>query len=116
MKQYLVIDIYSDYKEEMNYKDLKQLLIEELARDTKDNYKEWDIVSINVEIFSKLALEDYTSVDYLLEHLEGFGYKVIDLLDTQRDLEDIKVYFKGKGSAVFDNVIDMINKGVKDNG
>lgn len=29
MKQYLVIDIYSDYKEEMNYKDLKQLLIEE---------------------------------------------------------------------------------------
>ena len=115
MKQYLVVDVYSDYKEEMNYKDLKRLLIEELARDTKDSYKEWEIVSINVEIFSKLALEDYTPVDYLLEQLEGYGYKVIDLLDTQRDLEDIKVYFKGKGSAVFDNVIDMINKGVNNN-
>lgn len=115
MKQYLVVDVYGDYKEEMNYKDLKQLLIEELARDTKDNYREWEIVSINVEMFSKLALEDYTSTDYLIEQLEGYGYKVIDLLDTQRDLEDIKVYFKGKGSAVFDNVIDMINKGVNNN-
>ena len=115
MKQYLVVDVYGDYKEEMNYKDLKQLLIEELARDTKDNYREWEIVSINVEMFSKLALEDFTSTYYLIEQLEGYGYKIIDLLDTQRDLEDIKEYFKGKGSAVFDNVIDMINKGVNDN-
>lgn len=114
-KNYLVVDIYGDYKELMNYKGLKQLLLEELVRDTKDNYKEWDIVSTNVDMFSKLANEDYTSIDYLVEQLEGFGFKVIDLLETQRDLEDIKEYFKGKGSAVFDNVIDMINKGVKDN-
>ena len=113
MKQYLVVDVYSDYKEEMNYKDLKRLLVEELSRDTKDSYKEWELVSANVEIFSKLVLEDYTPVDFILEQLESYGYKVIDLLDTRRDLEDIKVYFKGKNAAAFDNVIDMINKGVE---
>lgn len=114
-KNYLVVDIYGDYKELMNYKGLKQLLLEELVRDTKDNYQEYDIVSINADIFKKLALEEHTSTDYLIEQLEGYGFKVIELLELQRDLEDIKEYFKGKGSAVFDNVIDMINKGVNDN-
>ena len=114
-KNYLVVDIYGDYKELMNYKGLKQLLLEELVRDTKGNYQEYDIVSINADIFKKLALEEHISTDYLIEQLEGYGYKTIDLLDTQRDLEDIKVYFKDKGSAVFDNVIDIINKGVNNN-
>lgn len=114
-KNYLVVDIYGDYKELMNYKGLKQLLLEELVRDTKDNYQEYDIVSINADIFKKLALEEHTSTDYLIEQLEGYGFKVIELLELQRDLEDIKVYFKGKGSVVFDNVIDMINKGVNNN-
>ncbi len=113
MSEYLVVDIYGDYKEIMNYKGLKQLLVEELARDTKDNYKEWDIVSINVDMFSKLANEDFTSINYLTEQLEGFGFKVIDLLELQRDLEDIKIYFGNKGTAVFDNVIEMIRKGEK---
>lgn len=120
-KNYLVVDIYGDYKELMNYKGLKQLLLEELVRDTKDNYQEYDIVSINADIFKKLALEELTSTDYLIEQLEGYGYKVINLLDTQRDLEDIKELYLRNNKYIrdFDNVLEIINnginKGVKDN-
>lgn len=120
-KNYLVVDIYGDYKELMNYKGLKQLLLEELVRDTKDNYQEYDIVSINADIFKKLALEELISTDYLIEQLEGYGFKVIELLELQRDLEDIKELYLRNNKYIrdFDNVLEIINnginKGVKDN-
>ena len=37
MKQFIVCDEYSDYKNASDYKDLKRLLIEELERDTFEN-------------------------------------------------------------------------------
>lgn len=113
-KNYLVVDIYGDYKELMNYKGLKQLLLEELVRDTKDNYQEYDIVSINADIFKKLALEEHTSTDYLIEQLEGFGFKVIELLELQRDLEDVKELYLRNNKYIkdFDNVLEIINNGI----
>jgi len=118
MKQYLLVDLTCDYKETKSYRELKERLIELVVTDAIEsgyNLDDKDILKNDVLILSKLAKEDFTSLDYIKKELEGFSYKVIDLLDTQRDLEDIKEYFKSKGSVVFDNVIDMINKGVNNN-
>ena len=115
MSEYLLIDIYSDYKNITNYKGLKQLLIDELIRETKNYYNEYEVVSSNADIFGKLSTEDFTSLDFIIEQLEGFGWKVIDLLELERDLEDIKQYFSSKDEYVgfVDGTIDLIRKGGK---
>lgn len=115
---YFVCDVYdsSDKGKIMDYKDLRNLYIDELYHDTIDNYSEKEIVVFNVKEFVNLARSDtLPNIDDLKDYLESYGWKIIDLLQIQRDLEDIKNYFKGKLEyyGKIDEVINIINKGVK---
>ena len=115
MKQYLVVDLNSDYKELMDYKELKNLLIDTVQNDLLMNCSEYDVSKDCSDILSKLAKEDFTREDYIKEELFSYSYKVIDLLELQRDLEDCKNYFTNESTipTVFDIVLDIINKGEK---
>lgn len=115
MKQFLLVDLTCDYKETKSYKELKERLIELVVTDAIEsgyNLDDKDILKNDVLILSKLAKEDFTSLDYIKKELEGFSYKVIDLIDLQRDLEDIKQYFLSKEEYVGDicETIDLVNK------
>lgn len=114
MKQYLVVDLFSDSRWLMNYNDLKDLLIEQLEQDTRENHEDYDIVNNNLKVLTKLAREK-ENLNYLTEQLLSFSFKTIDLLELQRDLFDTKDYFdyvKKEKVETFNDVIERINKEV----
>lgn len=114
---YLIVDTMSDYKALADYKDIRDLLIEQIVYDLKTNMSEVTLETSmlnNLGLLERLAREKDTPLSYILEQLESYSYRVIDLLQTQRDLEDIKQYWLANDKYVGDicEVIDKINKGV----
>lgn len=108
---YLLIDCYSDTKELKNYKELKELHINEIKNDLLDNYTEREIVVCDTDTLAEYAKGKMPTMEDIKENLESYGYKIIDLLDLQRDLEDMKQYFeKSYHSSAFDEVIAKINE------
>lgn len=112
---YLVVDLNSDWKKKMNYKELKELLISSIQEDLMMNIGEYDIVKDCSNELVKMAKEDYTSLKWITDLLESYSYKVIDLLEIQKDLEDLKKFFAPNDDTPlaisFKDVIDEINKG-----
>lgn len=120
---YFIFDVYDDIKNGkiMDYKGLRNLYIDELYQDTIDNCSEREIVVYNTKEFVNLAQSDTSpNVNDLKDYLASFGWKIIDLLEIQRDLEDLKNYFAPKDneflSIEFRDVINRINKGANENG
>ena len=113
IKEYLVVDLNSDYKEKMDYKGLKKLLIETIQEDLLMNNGEYDIVKDCTEELVKMAREEYISPKWIRDLLESYSYKTIDLLQFQRDIEDCRQYFeKDNPCSVFELVGNIINKEV----
>ena len=118
MKRYIVCDEYSDYKNISDYKDLKKLLIDELKRDTFENCEQ-DIVENNFKVMEKLALEDYTDINYLKEQLMGFGWYVMDLIQLQQDLSNFQTYKHGAGCPCIphdciEETLEMIDREMRE--
>lgn len=111
MKRFLLVDTLTDYKALNNEKELKKLLVELVGNDTRESMENPDIIRNNIKIFEELTKEN-VSINYIEKQLEGFSYKIIDLLELQRDLEDAKDYFTKKES--FNEIIEVINKGVNE--
>lgn len=118
MKTYLVVDMISDYKKIMDCNDIKDLLIEHLVRDIETNIRAASLEEAmlnNVYVLEKLAREKDTPLEYLEKQLEEYSFKVIDLLQLQRDLEDIKDYFLTDNKGYVGDIcetIELINKEV----
>lgn len=109
--RFFIVDLIGDYKAFADYDDVKDLLLEKVIEDTKMNLSDEHIVSTNLETLGKLARDKHTSINYITERLESFSYKIIDLMQLERDLQDLK-YFIGQES-LFDAVISLIDKGEK---
>lgn len=109
MKQFLVVDLNSDWKDTMSYKELKDLLVDTIRNDILSNHEEYDIVNSCFKDLEKMIKENI-GLGWLKERLESYCYKTIDLLDTQRDLEDVIDYL-GKTRYVGDyrSLVDLIN-------
>lgn len=117
MKQYLIVDLQGDIIELANLNDIKRLLISELRKDTFNNVDERDVVEGNIKTLCSLASDDMT-LKQMEEQLKFYSYKIIDLLQIQRDLEDLKNYFAPNKESItiaFGTVIDKINKEVNKN-
>lgn len=117
IKQYFIVDLNSDYKERMDYKEMKNLLIETIQEDLLMNNGEYDIIKDCSDELIKMAKEDFTCVKWITDLLESYSYKVIDLLELQRDLEDLKIHYGEKGICMkpFEDIINLVNKGVNYN-
>ena len=118
MKSFMVFDEYSDYKEKTDYKGLKELLVEELKRDTLENGEEdFNIVENNFKVMIKLALEDYTDLNYLKEQLLSFGWYIQDLGQLQQDLSNFQAKMNYNTSSQEYNYIEetlkLIDKEMK---
>lgn len=109
MKQYLIVDLNSDWKEKMDYKGLKELLINTIQNDLLMNCNEYDISKYCSDMLCKIAKGDYTE-KWIKEQLESYCYKIIDLLDLQRNLEDVKEYFAPNKETILVNFNTIINK------
>lgn len=111
-KQYLVVDMAGNENEICNWKELKELLIQEVTNSIYSDYEERDIVEQNVGILRSLALDSMTLKE-IKQELECYNYKTIDLINLQRDLEDFKQYWGQIGNYMgnFDMCLNHI-KGV----
>lgn len=121
IKQYLIVDCMGDYTELADYKDIRDLLIEEIIQDIRENIGDKSLekeMLDNIYLLERLAREKDTPLSYIKKELECYSFKIIDLLDLQRDLEDIRGYFLDKQDYVEDicETIDKINKEVNKNG
>lgn len=117
MKQYLIVDLMSENVALEDYKGVKDLLIEQISNDLKTNLNEPTLKTSmlnNINVLERLAREKDTPISYIKSQLKEYSWKIIDLIDLQRDLEDVKIYFN-KYIRDFDFVIDKINKGVNEN-
>lgn len=106
---YFIVDLQSDYKAFADIKKIRELLIEVLFDDAYSCKDDADIVIQNLRIMRELAEHENISINFLEGHLESYGYKIIDLMQLERDLEDIK-QFVGKEN-LFDEIIKLINEG-----
>ena len=111
---FLVLDYYSDYQEVKNYPQLKELLVEDVVRDTKENISDTSIVERNIDILKNLTNDKY-KLEYIKEELNAFGWKIIDINAIKTNVCTLKEYLSGKNidTNVFDELIALINKEVK---
>lgn len=120
MKNYLIVDCMGDYTELADYKDIRDLLIEEIVQDIRENIGDKSLEKEtldNIYLLERLAREKDTPLSYIEKELECYSFKIIDLLSLQRDLEDVRGYFLNKNNYVDDvceDVIDKINKMIKE--
>ena len=113
MKHYLLVDCYDDKKELKTFNELKELHIEEIISDLIDNRENFDIVRIDTDTLGEYAKGKAPTLEEIKDNLAAYGYKVIDLLDLQRDLEDIIQYFsKSYYVGDFKCLLDIINSEV----
>ena len=113
MKRYIIIDSYSDYKKLSDEKGLKELLVEELERDTFESDEE-NVTKQNFKVMKKLALDDY-NFDYLKDQLESYGWFVMDLCELQKNLNDYQAFKHGVGAPSYPQdciakTIDLVDK------
>jgi N-acetyl-anhydromuramyl-L-alanine amidase AmpD len=114
--QYLLVDTYADTQELKEYNELKDLYIEEIKKDLLENIEDKDIVRKGVNILVETIKGKTIPIKTIEDSLECYGYKIIDLLQIQRDLEDIKKYFEKRYyTNDFKVVIEMINNEVNKN-
>jgi len=97
-------------------KEVKRFLVDELGDDIERNVHEYDIVMEDTGLLMKLAY-DKLSMKEIIKELETYQYKVIDLLELQRDLEDVKRYFIDNNKYVGNicETIDEIEEVIKCN-
>ena len=113
MQTYLLVDLDSDTKKIVDFNYLKNLYIESVRDDLLSNTNDENIVKVDTEILEDLAKGKTVTLNNLREWLESFAYKVIDLTDLIRDLEDVKDYMEHKCYiGAFNEVINLINNEV----
>ena len=108
---YLVVDLMGDYKSIMDYKDIRDLLIEEVVSDLKENIKDRDLEKENINnigLLERLAREKDTPLSYIEKELECYSFKIINLQDLHRDLYDLKEYVDEKN--YMDKTLETIEK------
>ena len=111
---YLVSDDYGDFKEIMNYKQLYEMLVDEIVDDTI-RVGEYEIIEYNAEQLGKLAKNNLVSEDYIIDNLQSYGWHVINIFDIKKGLNDIREYVARKNNnlKVLDDILKYIDEELK---
>lgn len=112
---YLVSDDYGDFKEIINFKELKEMLIDEIVEDTRNNYQEYEILDMNVKQLGKIAKDNDMSIDYIIENLNSYGWHVLNIFDIQDEVNSLREYVarKSADTKVFDDILKYIDEELK---
>lgn len=108
---YLIIDDYADDKKIMNYKQLKDLLIDELMANIKENYEDYDFVKYDLDILTDIAKETINH-ERVINELQTYGWTIIDITNIKKALNEMREYAARKTSdtKVFDEIIKYIDE------
>lgn len=112
---YLVSDDYGDFKKIMNYKQLYEMLIDEIVEDIKQNFNEYDVLKACADQLGNLAKNNLVNENYIIDNLESYGWHVINILDIQKGINDLREYVARKSTdlKVFDDILKYIDEELK---
>lgn len=115
---FLISDDYGDFKRIMSYKEARELLINEIVEETQQNCGEYDIVESNTKQLGKIAKDNALNEKYLVENLQSFGWYVVNVLDIQRHLNNLREYLfsiNGDDKIVkeLDDILNYMDKELK---
>jgi len=112
---YLVSDDYGDFKKIMNFKELYGMLADEIVQDIKQNYNEYDILKECVDQLGSLVKNNLVNEKYIINNLESYGWHVINILDIQKGINDLREYVARKSTdlKVFDDILKYIDEELK---
>lgn len=100
---YLIFDEYSEYTDIRNYKQLKELLIDELEEEISNNADDKDIIKNNFKIMRDLTSDKFND-DLIIKELKGFGWNIIDLTDLKNNLMIYKEYKNSMADSLGKNI------------
>lgn len=114
---YLVSDNYGDFKKIMSYKELVEMLIDEIMEDTENNYDDKDIVLANNKQLGKIAKDNLLvrlNEEYLIDNLGAFGWHIENICDIQRGINDLREYYARTHTdlSAFDNILKLMDEGL----
>ena len=93
----------------VNFEGLRQDLINEIRRDTEDNFGDKDIVMNNFELLEKVYNLKYGYDEkFIIDELKLFGVGILKVNDLVNGLIDLKNYYANVES-------NNANKELKDN-
>ena len=112
MKRFMVLDEYGGgYTELLSIEEVKEILVDEIIEDTKNNYDDRDIVINNAKMLGDLVKNKNIDEIYLKAQLSYFGWYVRDILDLQVALNDYQTFKHGSGNPTI--VKDCIEETLK---
>ena len=106
---YLVYDDFGNVSKH-DVKGLKELLIDEIIEDTKQNLDREDIILANISLLSKLALKpDDVNI---INELKNYGLYTSDLFQIHRDIVNFIEYYRVNGleSDALETTLNLIGK------
>lgn len=112
---FLVSDDFGDFKEIMNYKQLKEFLIAEIEEDILNwGTDDIDVIKSDFKIMKKLTEEKY-NLEFIKKELESCGWFVQDLSQMERGINNLREFYARSHSdtSAFDKILDLLYKGVK---
>ena len=109
---YLISDDYGNDEEIVNYKKLREILIEELVRDTRENIDDSGIINDNITELEKLAKSDSFDEEYIIKSLITYGYRVQNIGKILTSINKIREYYARTNSDLkaFDEVMDILER------
>lgn len=113
---FLVCDMFDNikYGRIYNYKELYELLVDEICEDLKGNSHDYDIVKVCTEQLNELAKNNLVTEKYIIDNLQGYGWDVYNLNHIKNNIRLLKDFFGQKyDTSDFDKVIELIENGIK---
>lgn len=114
---YLVCDVFDDikYGKLYNFKQLYELLVDEICEDLKGNSQDYDIVKVCTEQLEKLAKNNLVTEKYIIDNLQGYGWDVFNINSIEEDIKIIQNFCeKVYDTTDFKKVLDLM-EGMKKN-
>ena len=90
---YLLIDNSSDYIKKVDFKDLKELLIDSIVDDSQNYIEDQELQKRNFSLLKKVTFAHENDIKFIKEQLNSFNWDFIKLEDLKQYLRYIKALY-----------------------
>lgn len=89
---YLVTGDYGNFRQIMTYKQMYEMLIDEIVTNSKENYYDYEILFNNLDQLAALSKNNIVNEKYVIDNLKSYGWNVININDLITKLAEIREY------------------------
>lgn len=90
---YLLVDNSSDYVKKVDFKELKELLIESIVEESQQYIEDQELQKSNFDLLKKVTFAHENDIKFIKEQLNSFNWDFIKLEDLKQYLRYIKTLY-----------------------